>query len=67
VLGFFWSATTGNELAGGGVDSEAEDLVIVLHARVQHVRHVVPPVSLLGIVLRHYTIARVESLARQEA
>src|SRR5439155_20760187 len=55
----------GHELAGAGVDTEARDLVVFLQAHVQHVRHVVPPVSLLGIVLRQYTIARANSSTRK--
>src|SRR5262249_46751005 len=34
------------ELARGGIDTEPHDLVVVLQANVQHVRHVVPPTSL---------------------
>src|SRR5207249_12195560 len=57
--------TSPRGLAGAGVDTEAHDLVVVLKADVQHVRHIVPPVSLLGIVLRQYTIARASSLTRK--
>src|SRR5206468_9561058 len=44
----------GHELAGAGVDTEARDLVVFLQAHVQHVRHVVPPVSRLrSLLLNH--------------
>src|SRR5215470_8374706 len=35
------------KFAGAGVDTEPHDLVIVLQADVQHVRHVVPPSSFI--------------------
>src|SRR5207249_7264394 len=38
---------------------------LILQANVQHVRHVAPPVSLLGIVLRQYTIARPNGSTRK--